>query len=330
MATAVETSSQPRTPSRPASLALAGLVGAVYVAAALAVVLYVLPGLWDQYVAPALPGGLGGIPTALRYLAQAAVAVVLARVGQGLAGPNPVRGVRGGIFLVISAASVIFFLTRRVGLWAEATLDPVPAQVTTTAVGLVLLFLAARLVTSPRGARGMVGLEEQGWFHLSRYKPAFGQRVRRLTLLGILLVGVTGVYALIYQGSIPEQWRLAIPFLGGEGDGPRAVTVMSAAQYVVPVLLLGLAAWVAFRAVNLPTFAEFLIATEAEMNKVSWSSRKRLAQDTVVVLVTTILMALFLLAVDLFWGWLLSSKYVGVLPPSADNTKQEQVKEARW
>ena len=72
----------------------------------------------------------------------------------------------------------------------------------------------------------------------------------------------------------------------------------------------------------MPTFAEFLIATEAEMNKVSWSSRRRLLQDTVVVLVTTLFMAFFLLAVDLFWGWLLSRSTVGVLAGEIDGSSR--------
>ena len=71
-----------------------------------------------------------------------------------------------------------------------------------------------------------------------------------------------------------------------------------------------------------PSFAEFLIATEAEMNKVSWTPKRRLMQDTIVVLTTTLLMALFLLVVDLFWGWLLSNHYVGVLPLKIDRRRQ--------
>ncbi|MBX9580093.1 MAG: preprotein translocase subunit SecE [Gemmataceae bacterium] len=333
MATAVETSSEPRVPSRPTNLALAGLVGAVYVAAAVAVVFYAVPALWDEYVGPAFADSLGGVSAGLRYLAQAAAAVGLVVFGRALAGPNPPVGLRGGIFLVITAACLVFFLTRALGLWAESRFEGVPGQVFAAAVGVVLLFFTVRLLTSARGGRWMVELEEQGWFHASRYKPALGQRVRRITLLGILLVGATGVYALINQGMIPEQWRLVLPFTGPDGspEGNRAVTLIRHARYVVPVLLIGAAIWVAFRAVNLPTFAEFLIATEAEMNKVSWSSRRRLFQDTVVVLITTLLMALFLLAVDLFWGWLLSLPAVGVLPgKAAEKDKPGQVREAEW
>ena len=71
------------------------------------------------------------------------------------------------------------------------------------------------------------------------------------------------------------------------------------------------------------SFADFLIATEAEMKKVAWSSKKRLFQDTVVVLTTVLLMTLFFLFVDFFWSWLLSQKYIGVLP-SQTPTVQSQ------
>jgi preprotein translocase SecE subunit len=47
------------------------------------------------------------------------------------------------------------------------------------------------------------------------------------------------------------------------------------------------------------------------MNKVSWSSRHRLFQDTIVVLTTVILMSVFLWFMDLFWSRLLS--WIGVL-----------------
>ncbi|MFO0826474.1 MAG: preprotein translocase subunit SecE, partial [Gemmataceae bacterium] len=62
-----------------------------------------------------------------------------------------------------------------------------------------------------------------------------------------------------------------------------------------------------------------------------WSPKKRLAQDTVVVLTTTLLMALFLLVVDLFWGWLLSRNIVGVLPSKATGQdKAGKIERARW
>jgi preprotein translocase SecE subunit len=64
------------------------------------------------------------------------------------------------------------------------------------------------------------------------------------------------------------------------------------------------------------------------MNKVSWSTWKKLAQDTVVVLVTTALLTAFLLVIDLFWGWLLSD-VVRVLPKHAP-TKTDTQGQSAW
>lgn len=325
MATAVETSSQPRAPSPPAKLLAASLVGAVYVVAALAVVLYAVPGLWAEYVTPAT-GGNKLMDGFLRTAVQVAALIGLVAFGRSLAGANPPRGLRGGIFLMLVAAALIFFITRWVGVSTEG----VPGQIVTAVIGLGLLFGAFKLFTSARGEGWMVALEEQGWFHAHGYKRVLGQRVRRLTMLGLLLIGATGVYSLYFQGTLPDQWTIGIPFTqkAGAPEGtPQTFTLLNDAKITIPLILIGLTFWVAYRAVNVPIFAEFLIATEAEMNKVSWTGRRRLTQDTIVVLVTTILMALFLLLMDLFWGWLLTA--VDVLP--ARPTKAEkQAEGARW
>ena len=63
--------------------------------------------------------------------------------------------------------------------------------------------------------------------------------------------------------------------------------------------------WFIFRLVQYPPFVEFLIATEAEMNKVSWTSRDDLYRATTVVLATVVLMAVFLFGVDWVWSNLL-------------------------
>jgi preprotein translocase SecE subunit len=277
--------------------------------------------MWTESVTPDL-GGNRILDWGLLMGVQAVALLVLWKVGQALAGANPPRGIRGGIFLMISAAATIFFLTRRVGFITE---EYGAGQVITIAVGVVLAFFAGRFFLSPRGERWMVGVEEQGWFHSHAYKRALGQKVRRLTILGFLLVGGSGVYSLMNQGVIPAVWTITLPFDGG------VFPLIPEARAVVPVVLLGLTLWVAFRVVNMPAFAEFLIATEAEMNKVSWTGRKRLIQDTVVVLVTTLLMTVFLLAVDLFWGWLLSRETVGVLPSRSSTSEQKtQDKPLDW
>ena len=52
--------------------------------------------------------------------------------------------------------------------------------------------------------------------------------------------------------------------------------------------------WTIFRIVHFPPFADFLIATEAEMNKVSWTTKDDLVRATTVVLTSVVLMAVFL------------------------------------
>ncbi|HUR55912.1 MAG TPA: preprotein translocase subunit SecE [Gemmataceae bacterium] len=319
--TAVETSSEPKAPKTSASLFAASLIGAVYVVAALAVVFYAVPQLWAQYVAPQL-GGYSFVNLALRLVVQLAAAVGLIVFGQSLAGANPPKGLRGGIFWVIAFACAIFFIGRSIGLSLETSSIGLPLTLGFVAL---MVFLALRMLTGERGHRRMIRLEEAGWLHTSTYQGALGLKVRRLTILGILLVIGSGVYSLMYQGILPESWAIKIPFTD------TTVTLLPDAKYTVPLLLMGLGLWFAWRMVNVPSFGEFLIATEAEMNKVSWSSRKQLTQDTIVVLITTILMALFLLVVDVFWGWLLSRQTIGVLPGKATNQgKGDKIQEAKW
>ncbi|MBL8795154.1 MAG: preprotein translocase subunit SecE [Planctomycetia bacterium] len=100
-------------------------------------------------------------------------------------------------------------------------------------------------------------------------------------------------------------------------------------RFTVPLLLTALSLWFAYRLVNFPTFADFLIATEAEMNKVSWTSRKRLFQDTMVVLVTVVMMTIFLFLIDTAWFFLLTQ--IGVLQkPNPENQPKSGRVELPW
>jgi preprotein translocase SecE subunit len=102
------------------------------------------------------------------------------------------------------------------------------------------------------------------------------------------------------------------------------ITLLPDLQFTVPLILAAASLWFAWRVVNYPTFADFLIATQAEINKVSWTTRRALIRDTIVVLVTLILLTVFLFVVDLFWSSVLSSRYVGVLPTEADRQAASQ------
>jgi preprotein translocase SecE subunit len=83
-------------------------------------------------------------------------------------------------------------------------------------------------------------------------------------------------------------------------------------QYGVPSVLFVVFAFVIFRLVNGQKFADFLIATEGEMKKVSWSSKQELIGSTIVVIATVAIMAGLIYVADFSWAFGL--KWIGVLP----------------
>jgi len=122
------------------------------------------------------------------------------------------------------------------------------------------------------------------------YKRNQGRLARQLTAAGLGVLVFFGTY-ILRQGP-----------LAAYGAGVKTG---------VPVVVAAIAAWVIFRLVNWPLFAEFLISVEAEMNKVSWASRQELYRGTIVVLSTMLFLGVVLFAYDNAWLWILTS--IGVL-----------------
>ncbi|MBI3467973.1 MAG: preprotein translocase subunit SecE [Planctomycetes bacterium] len=85
----------------------------------------------------------------------------------------------------------------------------------------------------------------------------------------------------------------------------------STVRYALPAAVLGVFGWICYRLINQARFADFLIATEAEMNKVSWPSWPELRRTTAVVLITMLILAVVLFCYDVVWQQLLTA--VGVL-----------------
>ncbi len=81
------------------------------------------------------------------------------------------------------------------------------------------------------------------------------------------------------------------------------------AGVVAAVLLVfgGLLWWV----LNKPRVVDFMIATESEMRKVNWPTRREIIGSTWVVISGTLLMALLLFVVNISFAWLFRS--MGVL-----------------
>jgi len=566
MSVAVKTSPSSRSGGSQVNPAILSLIGVIYLIACLAIVFRILPDLgwvaWESLGLVRNP--LGGT---LLFLVDMAVGVGLVYVGLRLLGPTPPAGVRAGVFVGLVGLLVVLLLARWVSLWTEyyaytlTTLDETTALVVTAVAGVVLLLGWVFLFTRPWTQDKVVKFEGGGWFDVSAYKSNQGQRVRRATIFGILLLVGAGVYTLISHRTLQRgdpDWTISIPYtgsvavesfgdirhlpgekgladllqdqsqvrvevrykgasdfrvgqvvdfpayrtavenvlsadkslntvyekvlpdpakvspidylyefnrhvigakidqlltskalgaletkvlearynqtswedladlmnefqqqtvrlsaearkkaLGTEFDLPVAValvdryvvqranaaarseenvkirvpgdskfnygqivsredfdaevnrlrkqgrgaampveatlepargttrfatvTILPAVQFTVPLLLIAGSLWMAWRIVNVPAFADFLIATEAEMNKVSWTTQKKLLQDTVVVLMTLVLMAVFLFGMDYAWKVVLSWKPIGVLyiPPQGSE-QNKKVEEKRW
>jgi preprotein translocase SecE subunit len=320
MATAVETKPDSAPAVAPLGLLPASIVGAVVLLAGLVLIGTVVPMVWDTNVSPILKKQGGFVDAFFRVIALVAAVAGVVFVLAKLLPANPPKGLRGGIFLVIAVVLLFAMLVRWVGLMFEGG---AAGPIITGVIAAALAFGAYKFLTGMMGRRWMVAIEEMGWFHTNSFKKTQGIRLRRWTMIGILLVGASGIWSLYHHNTLPYgDWTVRIPFLTNEAGVHKTLTILSDVRYTGLLLLAALTVWFAWRAVNVPTFADFLIATEAEMNKVSWTPWRKLVQDTIVVLVTTALLTAFLLVIDIFWGWLLAD-VVKVLPHKTPGQKAD-------
>jgi preprotein translocase SecE subunit len=321
MAVAVKNTPETST-GRPLNrLAVGSLVGTLYVFASLAILFEAVPAAWRLVV----PGAEGAVGQTLLLLLDAAVAVGLVWLGRRLLGPQPAHGIRAGIFFGVLGVLVIALVTRGVGGSLESAAGgsvSTTGAAITSAIGLVLLVALAWSFFRPAFDAWLVTVEDQGWFSATAYKASQGVRVRRGTMVGILVLAGCGVYTLLaretLRTSASADWQVTIPFTDG-----HTVTLLPDVQFTLPLLLAAASLWLAYRVVNFPAFADFLIATEAELNKVSWTTRKRLVQDTIVVLTTLVLLTAFLFIVDVLWFKILSSPWIQVLQTSTTTTQEK-------
>src|SRR5262245_26030961 len=102
------------------------------------------------------------------------------------------------------------------------------------------------------------------WRELSRpdiYKRTQGRWTRQITAVALASAVAVAAWQLHQLMIESAQLRLWVPLL---------------------VVVIGI--WLAYRIVNIPRFADFLISVEAEMAKVSWPSRQELWRGSMVVI----------------------------------------------
>jgi preprotein translocase subunit SecE len=140
---------------------------------------------------------------------------------------------------------------------------------------------------TPRAATVSIG---GGFFHV--YKSGQGYWTRMGTAAAAVLI-LALIARFIYQNI--RVYSSASPTL---------------AAGIVAALLAGAAllGWYYF---NKPTVVDFFIATESEMKKVNWTSRRELIGSTKIVIIFMFFIAIMLFLFDLFFGYFF--QLIGVL-----------------
>ncbi len=113
------------------------------------------------------------------------------------------------------------------------------------------------------------------------YKPGQGKHTRILTFVGVIVLAIAGAAKLSDK-------------LNG-----YSATSSPAIRFGIPTAVVIILGWLVLWLINRPKSADFLIATEGEMKKVSWSSKKEIIGSTKVVIVTTFIFAAILFGVDM-------------------------------
>jgi len=109
------------------------------------------------------------------------------------------------------------------------------------------------------------------------YKRGHGYHTRLWSAVACLLMAAIGCYKLCMKLSLTGNLLV---------------------QYLVPAFVgIGLA-WFIYWVSNRPSVADFLIAAEGELKKVSWSTKQQVIASTMIVIFVVILMSVMLGFVD--------------------------------
>lgn len=127
-------------------------------------------------------------------------------------------------------------------------------------------------------------------FQVRVYKRSQGRVTRQATFAALAVAVALGAWR--FYAHFGPSFKAGLAYLIAGG-----------------ILLVGL--WICYRVVNIPRFADFLIAVEAEMNKVSWPSRTELYRSSAVVIFVMLALAAMLFGFDLLWGFLF--EWMGIL-----------------
>jgi len=147
-----------------------------------------------------------------------------------------------------------------------------------------------------------VGAFFQELLNVGIYKRSQGRITRQVTFGAMALIFAIGFYRMfqiLLLRNTNDSWQVTKSLME------------TGMAYWLPGILVLICWWISYRLVNMPNFADFLIAVEAELNKVSWPTRTELVRSSIVVLVCLLLLAGVIFGFDLIWKAIFT--WIGVL-----------------
>ena len=138
----------------------------------------------------------------------------------------------------------------------------------------------------PSGEQRPAAAEKPGFFTI--YKKGQGKYTRLGTAAGAALLGA------LITWQIYDQ----IPKFFTDTERGRRIALISAGVFAALYALIG------WRLMNKPGNVDFLIATDSEMKKVNWTSKRELIGSTKVVILFMFAIAILLFLLDLLFNTL--------------------------
>ena len=129
-----------------------------------------------------------------------------------------------------------------------------------------------------------------GFFHV--YKPGQGYWTRMCT------AGAAALLAALTAHFLYQYMYIWLGKLGMSEGSARPTSI-----YIIAALLIAWGVFVWYM-LNKPSNADFLIATDSEMKKVNWTSKRELIGSTKVVIIFMFLISILLFLFDIVFGYL--------------------------
>jgi preprotein translocase SecE subunit len=133
-----------------------------------------------------------------------------------------------------------------------------------------------------------------GFFSL--YKPGQGYWTRMGTAAAA--AALIALLARFIYKSLEARTKLDWVVKNGL-ESPGFPTI----KLIITGIFVAVTAGICWFYLNKPRVVDFFIATESEMKKVNWTSRKEIIGSTKVVIIFMFMIAFFLFFVDLFFAW---------------------------